>query len=92
MVFKKIAIICIFFRNETVWVGITIDGGTCLSLHVGVSIAPLIVLCRRLRVCYGKNRLFMQKTVIFKKNRHHPLIVRRNIRLRHEIRPGKTFV
>ena len=67
VIFKKNAFICIFFRNETDLVGITIDGGVLLGLHVGVNIAPLIVLCRRLGVCYGKNRLGMQKIVFLSK-------------------------
>ena len=58
-----------FLRNETDLVGITIDGGVLLGLHVGVNRAPLIVLCRRLWFCYGKNRLFMQKNVVFPKKR-----------------------
>ena len=66
---QKIAWICIFFRNKAVLVGITLDGGVCLGLHVGANKAPLMVLCRRLGLCYGKNRLFMQKNTIFHKNR-----------------------
>ena len=43
--------------------------GNVVSLHVGVIYAPLIVLCRRLGFCYGKNRLFCLKKGIFQKNR-----------------------
>ena len=39
------------------------------NLHVGVTRAPLMVLCRRLWVCYGKNRLFLQKNAILPKKR-----------------------
>ena len=57
-----------FFRNETDLVGITLDGGMWSDLHVGVNFAPLIVLCHRLWLCYGKKRLFVPKTVVFPKN------------------------
>ena len=76
MVFKKIVFTCTFFRNERVLVGITLDGGVWTHLHVGVNLSPLIVLCRRLLLCYGKNRLFMQKNAIFKKIPEHAFFFR----------------
>ena len=62
-------------------VGITLDGGVWLGLHIGVTRAPLIVLCRRLGVCYGKNRLFMQKNAILPKKRLNMHFLRNETRL-----------